>query len=70
MRFDSTTSKAAIWSALRQMALQTWGPERLNSIAGVLDQASEALWTVLQISLTPHDEEPDLPNTARTIRKE
>lgn len=60
MRLHAAQSREEIRAALAQAARETWGPERLDALAGLLDQAAQAIWTVLQTPLAPLAEEPDL----------
>jgi hypothetical protein len=65
MRLNSTTSEAEILADLTQAALQSWGPERLESLRPTLATFARAIWAVLQVPLEPLSEEPDLPEALR-----
>lgn len=61
MRWSSDMSREEIRSVLTELASRVWGPERRQAQSGSIEQAAFALWTVLQVPLSPLSEEPDLP---------
>lgn len=70
MRLNSEMSKEEIRANLGQAALQSWGAERVDAQAKLLDQVAGALWTVMQVPLMPVSEEPDLPPTPEQYVRE
>jgi hypothetical protein len=59
MRLNSTMTREEIRTELERAAQTEWGKESLASMHGVLTQAANALWSVLQTPLGPFGEEPD-----------
>jgi hypothetical protein len=59
MRLNSTMSREEVRAELERAAETAWGKEKLARMQGVLIQAANALWSVLQTPLDPFGEEPD-----------
>jgi hypothetical protein len=70
MRLHAGVSKEEIRAALGKEALETWGPDRIDALRGLLDQAAEAIWTVFQTPLAPLAEEPDFGRPLRQGEEE
>ncbi|MBI2320775.1 MAG: hypothetical protein HYU88_01405 [Chloroflexi bacterium] len=66
MRLHAGQSREDIRAALNKAAHDTWGPERIDALAALLDQAADAIHRVFQEPLAPLAEEPDF---ARPLRQ-
>jgi len=53
VRFDASTSRDEIRSALDRSARETWGDGRADALGDMLDQTADAVWTVAQVPVEP-----------------
>jgi len=60
MRWHLDMTKEEIYSALAAEAEETWGRNRLDALDSSLRKAADALWRLMQETLVPLSEEPEL----------